>query len=101
MYCYHQRFQKLSLIIIAISEYEKEIARDLIDKYGVDKDKIATYQPQVPGIHWEEERIVMLRKCISLMKERNVEGDMAEVGVYRRIQQAVQLLFPRTQVVSI
>ena len=34
------------------------------------------------GIKWEEERIVMLRKCISLMKERNIQGDMAEVGVY-------------------
>ena len=70
------------LIIIGISEYAEEITQDLIDKYGVDEDKIATYQPQVHGIQWEEERIVMLRKCISLMKERNVEGDMAEVGVY-------------------
>lgn len=70
------------LIIIAISEYEKEITDDLINKYGVNKSKIATYQPQMRGIKWEEERIVMLRKCISLMKERNIEGDMAEVGVY-------------------
>ena len=54
----------------------------MINKFGVDKDKIATYQPQMLGIKWEEERIVMLRKCISLMKERNIEGDMAEVGVY-------------------
>lgn len=70
------------LIIISISEYEKEITDDLVNKYGVDKRKIATYQPQSLGIKWEEERIVMLRKCISLMKERNIEGDMAEVGVY-------------------
>lgn len=70
------------LIIIGISEYEKEITDDLVNKYGVDKNKIATYHPQMHGIQWEEERIVMLRKCISLMKERNVEGDMAEVGVY-------------------
>ena len=70
------------LIIIGIPEYEKEITDDLINKFGVDKGKIATYQPQMLGIKWEEERIVMLRKCISLMKERNIEGDMAEVGVY-------------------
>lgn len=38
--------------------------------------------PQMLGIKWEEERIVMLRKCIALMEERGVKGDMAEVGVY-------------------
>ena len=70
------------LIIIGIPEYEKEITNDLVNKYGVKKDKIAIYQPNMLGIKWEEERIVMLRKCISLMKERNIEGDMAEVGVY-------------------
>ncbi len=70
------------LIIIGISEYEKEITQDLVNKYGVDRNKIVTYQPQMHGVRWEEERIVMLRKCISLMKERNIQGDMAEVGVY-------------------
>lgn len=73
---------EFDLIIIGIPEYEKEITNDLIYKYGVDKRKIATYQSQMLGIKWEEERIVMLRKCIALMKERNIEGDMAEVGVY-------------------
>lgn len=71
------------LIIIAISEYEEEIRSELINKYSVDSDKIVTYLPQVHNIKWEDERIVMLRKCISIMKERNVLGDMAEVGVYR------------------
>lgn len=70
------------LIIIAIPEYEKEITEDLVNKYGVEKGKIATYQQHMLGVKWEEERIVMLRKCISLMKERNIQGDMAEVGVY-------------------
>ena len=70
------------VIIIGIPEYEKEITDDLVYKYGVDKHKIVTYQPEKPGIKWEEERIVMLRKCISLMKERNIQGDMAELGVY-------------------
>lgn len=37
---------------------------------------------EMNGIHWEEERIVMLRKCIAMMKERDIRGDMAEVGVY-------------------
>lgn len=38
------------LIIIGISEYEKEITDDLVNKYGVDKNKIATYHPQMHGI---------------------------------------------------
>lgn len=70
------------LIIIGISEYEKEITEDLVTKYGVAPEKIATYQPQIHDIHWKEERIVMLRKCIALMKERGIQGDLAEVGVY-------------------
>ncbi len=71
------------LLIIEISGYEKEIKNDLIQKYGVDEKKIATYQPEMLGIKWEEERVVMLKKCISLMKERNIQGDMAEVGAYK------------------
>ena len=70
------------LIIIARSVYEKEITNDLVNKYGVDESKIVAYQPQTHGITWEDERIVMLRKCISLMKERDIRGDMTEVGVY-------------------
>lgn len=71
------------LIIIGISFYEKEIRNDLVQKYGVDEQKIAVYQPMVHGINWEEERIVMLRKCISMIRERKVSGNMAEVGVYQ------------------
>lgn len=71
------------LIIIAVSEYEAEIRDGLVNKYGVDEDKIITYCPQVRNIKWKDERIVMLRKCVSMLKERNVPGDMAEVGVYQ------------------
>lgn len=71
------------LIIIAVSKYEEEIRNGLVNKYGVDEDRIVTYCPQVHNIKWKEERIVMLRKCISMIKERNVPGDMAEVGVYQ------------------
>ena len=70
------------LIIIGIAQYEDEIKKDLTGKYGVAENKIVTYQPQTHGIRWQEERIVMLRKCVSMMKERGIEGDMAEVGVY-------------------
>ena len=71
------------LVIIAVSEYANEITADLTEKYGVPAEKIVTYQPQTNGIKWADERIVALRKCVAMMKERGVSGDMAEVGVYR------------------
>ena len=71
------------LVIISLSEYAKEISDDLIKKYDVDKTKIITYLAQEHGICWQEERIIVLRKVISLLKERHIRGNMAEVGVYR------------------
>lgn len=70
-------------LIIGVSEYEEEIRNGLINEYGVDENKIITYCPQVHNIKWKDERIVMLRKCISMIKERNVPGNMAELGVYQ------------------
>lgn len=74
---------KPDLVVIAISEYETEIRTLLIEKYGMEADKITVYQGQTHDIRWEEERIVMLRKCIAMLKERNIKGNMAEVGVYQ------------------
>lgn len=70
------------LIIIAISAYAEQIQRDLIDLYHVDEACIAVFQPIEREIIWEDERIVSLRKCIAMLKERNVPGSLAEVGVY-------------------
>lgn len=70
------------LCVISISSYGEAIKQELINNYGIDEKKIVIFQPEDCGIRWEEERIVMLRKCISMLKERNIPGNMAEVGVY-------------------
>lgn len=73
---------KYDKILISIGEYEQKIRDCLISKYGVNDSQIVTYRSGMEGFCWEEERIIALRKCITLIKERNVLGDMAEVGVY-------------------
>ena len=70
------------LVIISISEYAEEIRTNLINKYGVKEQQIVVFQGTDKGIKFEDERIAMLRKCIAILKERNVKGNMAEVGVY-------------------
>lgn len=70
------------LVIISISEYAEEIRNNLINKYGVKEQQIVVFQDTDKGIKFEDERIAMLRKCIAILKERNVKGNMAEVGVY-------------------
>lgn len=70
-------------LIISVPEYGKEVTKYLVEEYGVDAKKILVYDPSLWGFDWEEERIVMLRKCVAILKERNVQGNAAEVGVYR------------------
>ncbi len=73
----------VDFVIIAYADYADTIKRDLIINRSVPEEKIITFLPDMEGIHWEEERVVMLRKCIEILKERDISGSMAEVGVYR------------------
>lgn len=70
------------LLIISIAEYGEAIKKDLLEQYGVPEEKIIIFQPIDKGVLWEEERVAMLRKCVAMLKERNIPGNMAEVGVY-------------------
>ncbi len=70
-------------IVISISQYANEITSYLVEKIQVDPNKIVVYNPNHKNIYWQDDRLVFLRKCISLIKEREIEGDMAEVGVYK------------------
>ena len=70
------------LIIISIAYYAEEIKKKLIEEYKIEERKIVIYQPIDKGIEWVDERVVMLRKCVSMLKERKIPGNMAEVGVY-------------------
>lgn len=74
---------KFDLIIIASSKYKEEITSELVNNYGINREKICGYQENSRNIEWLDERVIMLRKCVSLIKERNVSGAMAEVGVYK------------------
>lgn len=71
------------IIIIALPEHEEKIGKKLTDQYNVDKDRIITYGRYEKDIVWQDERVVMLRKCIDILKERNIPGNTAEVGVYQ------------------
>ncbi|MEG1457927.1 MAG: TylF/MycF/NovP-related O-methyltransferase [Acetivibrio sp.] len=70
-------------VIIAYGVYEDEIRKQLIEDLDILQEKILTFQPEYLDIKWQEDRISMLRKCIAVIKERNIRGNMAEVGVYQ------------------
>lgn len=69
-------------IIISRDMYAKEITEYLVKEIRVPPEKIEVYLPETP-FHYAEERIVMLRKCIDMLKARGVQGDLAELGVYQ------------------
>lgn len=70
------------IMIIAVSEFADKIKHELISQYKEDEKKIIVFEPS-DMIQWQEERIVELRKCISIIKERGLEGSLAELGVYK------------------
>lgn len=70
-------------LIISVSVHADAIKKDLLNKYHIEENKIIVYNPDYNDIVWEEERTIELRKCISMLKERNIHGNMAEVGVYK------------------
>lgn len=70
-------------IIISVSEYAEAIKKDLVETYKVNKKQIVVYQSSEMDIAWEEERKVIVKKLAALIRERNVNGAMAEVGVYK------------------
>lgn len=74
---------QFDLVIISISTYAEAIKQDLISKYKIPLDKILVFQPIEKGVELLDERIAMLRKCVAMLKERNISGNMAEVGVYK------------------
>ena len=69
-------------IIISAAEYEEIIRKKLLEEYCVDNACILGCQKPINGISCAEERIVMLRRCMDIIQERNITGNMAEVGVY-------------------
>lgn len=68
-------------LIISIGEYEKE-TRELCLKLGVPEEKITTFCPN-DKVSYLDERYAMARVCIRYIRERNIKGSIAELGVYQ------------------
>jgi len=69
------------LIVIAIADYEAEITAQLLS-LGVSQEKIVTFCPN-NKVRWLDERYAAARACIRYIKERNIAGNIAELGVYK------------------
>lgn len=69
-------------IIIAIADYENEIKKQLLD-IGIAEDKVVTFMPHSKQITWADERYAMANSCIQFIKQRNIKGNIAELGVYK------------------
>ena len=69
------------LVVIAIADYEAEITEQLLS-LGVPREKITTFCPN-DKVRYLDERYAMARACIRYIKERNVQGNIAELGVYK------------------
>ena len=71
-------------IIIAINRHEKDMKKQLTELYGEKiLDKIITFEAYEKDIIWLEERHAMLRRCADEIRRRNVNGNVAELGVYQ------------------
>lgn len=69
-------------IIISMVEYSSSIKKKLVENYNVDENKIIVFSLFDKKISCVDERVAMLKKCIAMLKERNIHGNMAELGVY-------------------
>lgn len=68
-------------IIIAIADYQNEITKQLLS-LGVPAGKITTFCPN-DKVRYLDERYAMAKSCIRYIKERNIQGNLAELGVYK------------------
>lgn len=75
--------EEYDYVIIAYGMHEEDIRKQLVEEIHVDDSKIVTFKQEFADIKWLDLRVAMLRKCIQVIKERNVAGNMAELGVYR------------------
>jgi len=70
------------LVVISVAIYEEDM-RIQLASLGVPNHKIAVYQPHSGGVFWQDFRYAILRACIDEIIRNNVEGNLAELGVYK------------------
>ena len=68
-------------IIPSVPEYRQEMREQLVAA-GVSESKIMDFD-MGNAYFYQDTRIAQATHCLSILKERNISGDMAEVGVYR------------------
>ena len=68
-------------IIPSVPEYRQEMREQLM-AVGVPQDKIFDFD-MGNSIFYQDTRIAQATYCLSIIKEHNIPGDIAEVGVYR------------------
>lgn len=69
-------------IVLSIDIYAESMRKQLVD-LGVCENKILDYTKCYCEVQFEEERIALARRCLERIREKNIEGSMAELGVYR------------------
>lgn len=75
-------------IVLAIADYAQEMKEQLKEimlasgKY-IDESQFILYKPYSGEIRWMDSRIAMLRRCVEEIQENDVEGNLAELGVYK------------------
>lgn len=69
-------------IVIAYAIYANAIRRQLLD-LGIVDEKIVIFQDGYKEIEWHDSRIALMRKCVDIIDERKLKGNIAEVGVFR------------------
>lgn len=71
-------------IVIAINRYDNSMKMQLVQLYGKEiLSKIVTFEPYEKDIFWLEERHAMLRNCADEIYSNSVQGNVAELGVYK------------------
>lgn len=75
---------KYDYIILAINRLASKMENNLIALYGHEiKNKIIIFEEYKDNIVWLEERHAMLRNCIDEILNKNIQGNVAELGVYK------------------
>lgn len=76
-------------IILPITEYAEEMKKQ-IKKYmklslgkSINEKQFILYKPNVGEFTWNDSRISILRRCVEELKEKKIQGNLAELGVYK------------------
>lgn len=70
------------IVVIASDIYEDAIKERLFS-LGINEDRICVFHRTIDGEFVPDERFIMLRRCIDMILERKIKGNIAEAGVYK------------------